>query len=112
MSGHNKVHRATGSSAIASSLTPPAPSGALELVCVKLALSAAGGATEDFSITINSATAAVYDTVIFTQDMSAVADLIWCPETPIPVVNTDVIDFAYTNSNSRDYGLEVIFRGA
>lgn len=110
MSGENKVHRATGSAAIASSLTPP--NTALLLVSVKLNLSATGGAAENFTITVNSATDAAYDTIIFSQDMNSIQDLMWVPDQPVPVVNIDVLDFAYANSNSRTYGLEVIYRGA
>lgn len=110
MSGLNKVHRATGSAAIASSLTPP--NTALELVAVKVHLSATGGVSENFTITVNSATDAVYDTEIFSQDMNTIQDLLWVPDQPIPVVNIDVLDFAYANSNSRTYGLEAIWRNA
>ena len=108
MSGENKVHRATGSAAMASSLTPPRES--LDLVCIKLALSAAGGAAENFTVTFNSSTDAAYDTVIFSPDMNTIKDVVWCPDPPVPVVNADVIDFAYANSNGRTYGLEVIYR--
>ena len=101
-----KVHRATGNGAIASTL---APGRQIELVCVKLHLSAAGGAAEDFTVTIDSATDAVYDVVLFSQDMNAVADVVWVPERPIPIMK-DEIDFAYNNGNTRTYGLEVNYR--
>jgi hypothetical protein len=77
---------------------------------VKLTLSAAGGVSENFTITVNSATAAAYDTVIFSQDMNAVTDLLWVPDEPIPIVNNDVLDFAYANTNTRTYGLEATFK--
>lgn len=107
MSAKNIPFRATGAAAIASSLTPPGP---IELVCVKLNLSAAGGAAENFTVTVNSAAAAVYDTILFSQDMNTVQDLFWLPDQPIPIINLDVIDFAWANSNTRTYGLEVIYR--
>lgn len=103
----NIPHRATGSAAIASTLTPPGP---IELVCVKLHLSAVGGAAENFTVTINSATLAAYDVVLYSQDMNAVQDILWLPNQPIPIVNGDPIDFAYANSNGRTYGLEAIYR--
>ena len=99
--------RATGAAAIASSLTPTGP---IVLDSVKLHLSAAGGAAENFTVTINSITGAAYDTVLFSQDMNTVTDLLWQPDRPIPIVNSDVIDFAYNNANTRTYGLEVIYR--
>jgi len=107
MEGKNKPFRETGAAAMSSSLTPDKP---IELVCVKLHLDVAGGAAENFTITINSETDAVYDTVIFSQDMNTATDVFWLPEQPIPIVNNDVIDFAYANSNSRTWGLEVIYR--
>lgn len=108
VTGKAKPHRATGALAIASSLTPTGP---IVLVSVRLHLSAAGGtASENFTVTVNSATDAVYDTVIFSQDMNAVQDLLWVPEQPIPIVNCDVLDFAWANANTRTYGLEVVYR--
>ena len=103
----NIPYRATGAAAIAETITPTTP---IELVSVRLNLSAAGGAAENFTVTIDSAAAAVYDTVIFSQDMNAVADLLWLPPQPIPILNCDELDFAYANSNTRTYGLEVIYR--
>jgi len=100
---------ATGAVAIAMSITPPKTSGNISLVSVRLHLSAVGGAAENFTITINSATAAAYDTIIYSQDMTAVQDLMWTPNHPIPILNGDVLDFAYANSNTRTYGLEAIY---
>ena len=99
--------RATGAAAIAETLTPTTP---IVLECVKLHLAAAGGAAEDFTVTIDSATNAVYDVVLFSQDMTTVSDICWVPDRPIPIVNCDELDFAYANSNGRTYGLEVLYR--
>lgn len=104
-----KVARATGVVAIAMSLTSSKTSGNINLVSVRLNLSAVGGAAENFTITINSATAGVYDTIIYSQDMNAIQDLMWTPNHPIPIVNGDVLDFAYANSNTRTYGIEAIY---
>jgi len=105
--GKSKVHRATGAAAMASSLIP---TGTIYLESVKLHLDAAGGIAENFTVTINSATSAVYDTVIFSQVMTTVTDILWIPEKPISIVNNDVLDFAYANTNNRTYGLEVIYK--
>lgn len=99
--------RATGAAAMASSLTPTAP---ISLVSVKLHLSAAGGTAENFTITVNSVAAAAYDCLLFSQDMNTATDVLWVPEQPIPVTNCDVLDFAYTNTNGRTWGLEVTYR--
>jgi len=100
-------YRVTGSAALSSSLTPTTP---IVLDSVKLHLSAVGGLVENFTVTINSVTGAVYDTVLFSQDMVAVQDLFWQPDRPIAIVNSDVIDFYFKNANGRTYGLEVIYR--
>ena len=105
--GKAKPLRATGAAAIATSLTPDGP---IVLDSVKLHLSAAGGAAENFTVTINSVTGGVYDTVLFSQDMNTVQDLLWQPDRPIAIANSDVIDFAYNNGNTRTYGLEVLYR--
>ena len=97
----------TGAAAIAASI---ALGVRWELVCVKLHLSAAGGAVENFTATSNSAVAAAYDTVHYAVNMNAVADVVWVPNKPIPFMATDELIFAYANSNTRTYGLEVHFR--
>jgi hypothetical protein len=61
-------------------------------------------------VTINSATAAAYDVVLFSQDMNTVTDICWVPDQSIPVLNNDPIDFAFANTNTRTYGLEVIYK--
>ena len=101
-----QIHRATGSAAIASTLAATRP---INLVAVKLHLSAAGGAAENFTVKIDSATDAVYDTLLYSQDMTTVQDITWVPDQPIPVMGNDEIDFAYNNGNTRDYGLEVTY---
>ena len=105
--GKPRVERATGAAAIATSVTPDKPS---QLESVRLHMDAAGGAAEDFTVTINSATDAVYDTEIFSQDMTSVQDICWVPDPPISIMFNDVIDVAYNNGNTRTYGLEVIYK--
>lgn len=100
-------HRATGSASIASTL---APAKNIMLYALKLHLSATGGTVENFTATVDSVTAAAYDILLFSQDMNTTTDILWVPEHPIPIFNGDEIDFAYANSNTRTYGLEVIYR--
>lgn len=104
-----KVERATGSAAIATAFSE-ASTGPIELVSVMLHLSATGGAAESFTVTVNSEAGAVYDTEIFAQDMNSVQDLLWLPEQPVPITNSDVLDFAYANSNTRTFGLVITYR--
>ena len=99
--------RATGSAAIVTSLTPTGP---IVLDSVRLHLSVVGGAVEDFTVTINSETDAAYDVLLFSQAMLAVQDVVWQPDRPIAIVNSDVVDFYFKNSLGRTYGLEVLYR--
>ncbi|KKK77871.1 hypothetical protein LCGC14_2849230 [marine sediment metagenome] len=106
--GMPKVHRATEALAIDLTFTPTKP---IVLCCVKLHLSAVGGTpAENFTVTVDSATSALYDVVLFSQDMNALSSLLWVPDQPIPIVNNDEIDFAWANANTLDYGLEMIYR--
>ena len=109
MSRKNIPQRSTGSSAISESLAYDGP---LVFVCVKLSLSAVGGVAESFTVTLNSATDSVYDTILLSQDMSNVKDLFWQPESPVPITDNDSLDFAYANSNGRTYGIEITYQKA
>ena len=105
-------HRVTGAAAIASTL---APTFNFVLVCIKLHMSATGGAVEDFTVAVDSNAGAAYDVILLTQGMNAVADIYWPTSTGpgtlwLPFVAGDEIDFAYVNTNTRTYGLEVGYR--
>lgn len=78
---------------------------------VSLHLSAAGGAAENFVIKHNSALGAVYDVNIYSVDMTAIQDIVWKPDGGFHELNTgDTLDIDYTNTNTRTYGLEVLYR--
>jgi len=100
--------RTTGSAAISKTVTPGA---AFRLEEVRVHLSAAGGASENLTVTLDGgAAASVYDTVLLTQNMSAVSNICWKPTRPIICAHaSDAIAVAYTNTNGRTYGLTVIY---
>ena len=102
--GKPRVERATGVGAIATSVTPTRPS---QLESVRLHLSAVGGAVGAvaFTVTINSLAAAAYDTLLFSQDMTAVQDVFWQPDRPLTIMNGDTIDVAYANGSGRTLSL-------
>lgn len=102
-------HKSTsGSAAIAYTFNPGK---SVYITEVRLHLSAAGGAVENLTITHNSALGAGFDVVHLTQAMAAVTNLVWRPEDgPLYVFKGETIEFAYANSNARDYGLEIIYR--
>jgi len=102
-----RVFRATGAAAIAETITAAIP---FFIESVRLHLSAAGGAVENFTAQIDgAAVAAVYDTVLLAQDMNAATDVLWVPEQPVYIALNDELDFAYNNANTRTWGLEVVY---
>jgi len=104
----NVVHvRATGAGAISETFTPV---GEVELLSVRLHLSAAGGAAENYLIYIDSGTATNYDVNLNTSAMAALADVTWIPEDPFHIQLGDAVDFTYNNGNARTWGLEYVYR--
>ena len=100
------VERETGSSAIAKTLVPAAP---WQFEEIRIHLSAAGGA-DDLTMTINHGTAAAYDVVILTQDMTSVVDFVWAPDEPMKFAAGDELDIAWANAGGRTYGLEIVWQ--
>lgn len=105
---HYRVQRATGAAAVSMTV---APGVAFQIEEIRVHLSAAGGAVENLTITLDSGVGAAYDTVLLTQAMNAVTDLVWQPPRPYIFSRGDEIDIAYANTNTRTYGIEVIFSG-
>lgn len=99
-----RVQRATGAVAVAMTI---APGVAWQLEEVRVHLSATGGAAENLTATMDAGAGAAYDTVILSQAMAAVADIVYRPERPHIFTSTDELDIAYANSNGRTYGIEV-----
>lgn len=82
----------------------------IELISVRLHLSGAAGAG-NLTITQNSALGSEYDTVILTQDISAVVDYYKTYQPGESIFdNNDKLDFAWPNANNVTYGLEVLYR--
>ncbi|MBT7082097.1 MAG: hypothetical protein HN929_11660 [Chloroflexi bacterium] len=103
---NTRFHRATGGVAIASTL---APGVAWQLESVRVHLSAAG-AGGDLTATLDHSVGAAYDTVLLTQDMTAVTDYVWHTERPMEFDADTELDFAWANASTRTYGLEVIWK--
>lgn len=101
------IDRETAAIAIAYTLTAD---GIYVIESVRLHLSAAGGAVENFVIANNAAAGAAYDTVFATYPMNAAADVHYLPVRPIVLGDADVLTITYANTNLRTYGLEVVYR--
>lgn len=95
-------YRQTGAAAMNLTLTVDEN---IVIKSVALHLSAAGGATENFVMKVDSDAAAAYDTVLLSQDMNTTTDIFDNEERYIAA--GDDVDFTYTNTNSRTWGLTV-----
>lgn len=95
---------ATGQGAMSESLTIPARETDWYLTDVRVHTSSTG-ASENFVVYIDSATASAYDVVLFSQNMLTVTDVVYLPVEPVYLKTGDVLRFTYTNSGSDIWGL-------
>ena len=78
---------------------------------MRIHLSAASATTEDLTVTLVSAAGAVYNVLLFSQDMDTVQDLHWQPTRPINTFRGDQVQVEWGNTNGRVYGLELVWSG-
>ena len=97
---------ATGSGALAHTL---APGRTFRLLEVRLHLSAAA-TQQDFTIKLDSDEGPAYDLIFDTQAMSGIADHVYRPAHPAIFMKGDELDFAWTNTDARTFGLEIIYQ--
>jgi len=102
----------TGAAAIATSLTVPAGM-TYQLMSVSLKYNTAPATSENLTITLNANAGAAYDTVLYTVDPSvlAVTSLLWQPDEPLYLQGGDAVDVAYTNTDTRTYGVQITAAG-
>ena len=103
--------RATGAVAVATSIKPPSGT-AFQLYGFYLNLSSAPTTSENFTVTLDSGGGAAYDTNIYTRDLTvgSVTDVVKMFDEPIICTGGDEIDFAWANTDTRTYGLTIIWR--
>ena len=104
----HEVH--TGAAAIAASLAPDTQ---YQLLGFEIHLSAAPTQSEAFTVTKDAGVNAVYDTVLYTRDLSvgSVTDVVYYFDPPIKCYHRDdEIDFAWTNTNTKTYGLTIYWK--
>ena len=102
------IATAKGAGAMNETLTP---NGAWELKEVRLHLSAAGGTSENFSIIENAGEGSAYNVVHLATDMETASDVVqsfYHEEKHFS--QNDSVNFTYTNTGSRTWGLKVIYR--
>lgn len=101
------LHKATAATG-AIALTV-APDWEFELMEVRVHLNGAGGAG-DLTVKLDALAGAAYDTVLLTQDMTTVTDLVYIPTNPMQFVRGDKIVVAWANAGNKTYGVEVYVR--
>lgn len=97
------TQRKTGNTAINESIDPGKQGWLKE---VRVHLSAAGGAG-NLTVTLDSIAGSTYDTVLMSQDMTSVTDLVWQPDVPVHFDNGDKLVIAWANGSGRTYGFEL-----
>ena len=99
---------ATGSGPILASLVVDEAK-TYNLISVSLNLDVAPTTSESFTITLDADAGAVYDTLLYTNDLSvgSVTDILWMPDQPILLEGGDAVDVAYANTDGRLYGLQI-----
>lgn len=103
--GISVKQRATGAGALSVTLTPAERSLVKE---IRLHLSAVGG-SGTLTVTIDSGTNAVYDTILLSQDMTSVQDLFWQPTRPIELESGDKLVVSWENAGTKTYGIEILY---
>lgn len=96
--------------AMADSIAPGVP---FQLLGFELAVNTAPTTSQVFTVTKNAGAGAAYDTLAYSNDLSvgSITDLIYYFDVPIKCHNKDdVVNFAYTNTDARTYGLTAYWR--
>lgn len=75
---------------------------------IRIHLSAAGGAG-DLTITSLSSVDTVYNTLLLTQDMTAITNLVWRPNYPMKFDAGDGVTIAWANEDTKTYGIEIVY---
>jgi hypothetical protein len=95
---------ATGSAAISASASITTAS---RLMSVTLHLSSAPTTAGSLTVTLNANAGAGYDTLLLSQSLVGITDLVWQPDADILLESGDAIDTAYANTDGRTYGIQI-----
>jgi len=101
----------TGAAAILAATAQIAPGAAFRLLRFELHLSAAPSSSENLVVAVDDGVGATYDTKLINLDLSkgSIADLIVDFGKGYEFKSTDVITAAYTNTDTRTYGLKFVY---
>ena len=99
----------TGTAAIATSFTAPSTPYHYKLLSVSLKFSAAPTTSQNLTITLNANAGEAYDTLLYTVNPSvtSITSLLWQPDAELILEAGDAVDVAYTNTDTRTYGVQI-----
>lgn len=89
-----------------------APNKEFELEEIRLHLDSASATAENFVVQLQSAKGSAYNVKLYSKDMNTVQDLVYQPTKPHDLREEDELKFTWANSNSKTWGLEIIWKGA
>ena len=100
---------ATGAGAMSVTFNPD---GSCKVLQINLHLNTVSATTENLVITLDAQSGTEYDVNILTRDMNTVKDLILTKKDLDEYImfGTDKLVFTWSNTDSRTWGLEVIYR--
>ncbi len=101
----------TGSAAISAGTAKIAPAAAFRLLRVEVHLNAAPTTSENLVITLDDGVSSAYDTVLTKENLSAGSqtDFIKTYGEGYEFKSTDVITAAWTNTDTKTYGLKFVY---
>lgn len=102
-----QIQPVTGEAALSYTLTPGKKFVFEE---IRLHLNAASATVENFVITLQSARGTAYDVVLYSVGMNTVQDLVYQADQSHSFEKGDSLVFAWTNTNLRTYGMEIIYK--
>jgi len=111
MSANVFKHNATGTAALTLNGTVPVGQ-CYRLIGLTLNLSAAPTTSENLTVTLDAHAGAIYDTLLYSLDLSAgaTADLLWQPDPEVLLEGGDVITVAWANTDARNWGAQLTFK--
>ena len=111
MSSYFKVNT-TGAAAVASSATVPTGEN-YRLVSITVHFSSAPTTSEVLTVKLNANAGAAYDTTLYSLNPStgSTTDIVYQPTYPLVLEGDDSVDIAFTNTDTRTYGIQITLQG-
>jgi hypothetical protein len=83
---------------------------ACEIAEVRIHIGVAPTTPENFTITVDAARGAAYDTVILAKAMTSLTSYVYIPDLPLTFNVDDLLVCTYTNTDLRTLGIEFKIR--